>query len=236
MKKTLLTITAMVAGILSINAQCTISGSCVPDAYAGYCAVPSASTNLNAATIGTAYNSVIQFSLGTTAFNGFAAINGATLTTVSGMPAGITVAKNPVNGQVGPGQGACIQLSGTTNASAGVYTISASFFVSSNQGSQTVVANWYLPVNVSTGINTIANSSLGILVLAPNPAKSELTINSDLNLNKVTIIDALGKIVLVQELNYTNQSTLDIRSLERGVYFLQANDGSKTMTKKFIKD
>ncbi len=236
MKKTLLTIATMVAGILTVNAQCSITGGCVPSTTSGYCAVPSASTNLNSATIGSAYSSVIQFSLGTTAGGGFITVNSATLTNISGMPAGILASKNPVNGAILAGQGACLQLSGTSNAAAGVYTITGNFQVSSSAGPIVVNADWYLPLNASsTGINEATNNN-AVLVLAPNPAKSELTLTSDLHLSKATIIDALGKVVLVQELNYTNQAIIDVKSLERGVYFLQANDGKHSLTKKFIKD
>lgn len=236
MKKTLLTIATMVAGILTMSAQCVPSGGCTPG-LTGYCSVPSASTNLAPATIGVAYSSVIQFSLGTTVGGGAGTINGATLTAVAGMPAGITNMNTPSSGAVGAGQGACIQLSGTSNATAGTYTITGTFFVSTSFGNQTVNADWYLPLNANTtGISNISNSSNGVLVLAPNPAKSELTISSDLHLNKATIIDALGKVVMTQDLNYSNQAIINVANLERGVYFLQANDGNKTITKKFIKD
>ncbi len=239
MKKTLLTIATMVAGLSTMNAQCTIVPTCTPGANP-YCAVPSSGTNLTAATIGTAYSSNIQITLGNMAQG--ATINSATVTTIAGMPAGILATKNPITGAIMANGSGCIGFSGTSTAAAGTYTVAVSFILNVTQSGSTFnippqTANWYLPLSASTtGFNTIANTITSVLVLAPNPAKSELTLTSDLHLAKVTIIDALGKVVMVQELNYANQAVIDVRSLETGIYFLQANDGSKTITKKFIKD
>ncbi len=244
MKKTLLTIATMVAGILTMNAQCVIAPTCTVSS-SGYCATPSASTNLSAATIGTAYNDNIQLSLGSTAQTqlGPVTVHSATVTNVVGMPAGILATKNPTTGAIMANASGCIGFAGTSTAPAGTYTIGVTVVITASQNSgpqfnlPAQTFNWYLPLNASTtGINTIANTTTGVLVLAPNPAKSELTLTSDLHLAKATIIDALGKVVMVQELNYANQAIIDVRSLETGIYFLQANDGSKTITKKFIKD
>lgn len=239
MKKTLLTMATMVAGILTMNAQCTIAPTCVVGSNP-FCATPSASTSLAAATVGTAYSSNIQLTLGNSYQT--ATIVSATVTAISGMPAGIIATKNPTSGAILANNHGCIGFSGTTTAAAGIYTVGVSVIITGDQGgfpfnlpAQTF--NWYLPLNgTTTGFNSIANTTTGVLVLAPNPAKAELTLTSDLHLAKATIIDALGKVVLVQELNYANQAVIDVRSLETGIYFLQANDGNKTITKKFIKD
>lgn len=237
MKKTLLTIATMVAGILTMSAQCTAVQSCTPGA-SGYCATPASGSTLTAANSGVAYLTDIQFSLGSSA--GPATITGATVTAVTGLPSGIIAIPNPTNGIVAPNSNACVRVAGTTTATPGTYTMTATFKVGIMFGTAstftTVNASWYVPVSGSTGINEAASTNNAILVLAPNPAKSELTLTSDLHLSKATIIDALGKVVLVQELNYTNQAIIDIKSLERGVYFLQANDGTHSLTKKFIKD
>lgn len=239
MKKTLLTIATMVAGILTMNAQCTAVQSCTPGAT-GYCSTPSPSTSLPGATVGTAYSTDVQITLGTTATmqGQTVSITSGTITSITGMPSGILALLTPTNGALLGGQSGCFQLSGTTNATSGTYSVTVSFALTLNGGFPfSSSATWYLPLNsTTTGISNISNSSNGVLVLAPNPAKSELTISSDLHLNKATIIDALGKVVMTQDLNYSNQAIINVANLERGVYFLQANDGNKTITKKFIKD
>ena len=235
MKKNLLFIAALTAGLFQANAQCVIVPSCTPNAMTGYCAAPSASTNLPAGTLGTAYSTNIQFSLGTTAQNGAIPINGATITATSGLPAGLATTLNPTSGAIAGGGNACLQIAGTPSV-AGSYTFSATFSVSTAFGAQIVNAQWYLTINANTtGIAQIAQPA-NVMIISPNPAKSELNITADFHIGKVSIIDALGKVVMSQDLNYTSQTTLDIHNLERGVYFLQANDGSRITTKKFIKD
>lgn len=236
MKKILLSASVVIAGLFQLNAQCVIAPSCTPDPQKGYCASPSASTNLPGGVPNVAYSTNIQFSLGTTAFNGAIAINGATITSTSGLPGGLSATYNPTNGIVASGGNACLQISGTPTVSTGSYTFSATFVVSTAAGNQTVTASWYLPINAnSTGIASLTQQP-NVLVMSPNPAKSELNITTDLSISKLVVIDALGKVVISHDVNYANQVTLDIRGLEKGLYFLQANDGSKMITKKFIKD
>ncbi len=242
MKKILLTASVVIAGLFQSNAQCVIAPSCTPDPVKGYCATPSASTALPAGVTGVAYSTNIQFSLGTSAYNGAATINGATITATSGLPTGLSATYNPTSGMVGAGGNACLQISGTPTGATGSYTFTASFSVqvtplgtTTPQG-QVVNADWYLTVNsTASGIAQLTQTA-NVLVMSPNPAKSELNISSDLSIAKLVIIDALGKVVISQDVNYANQVTLDIRNLEKGIYFLQATEGSKMITKKFIKD
>ena len=234
MKKNLLIIAALTASLFQANAQCTIVPSCTPSSATGYCAAPSASTSLPSGTVGIAYSTNIQFSLGTTAYSGQVAINGATITATSGLPTGLATTLNPTSGAIAGGGNACLQIAGTPSV-AGSYTFAATFSVSTSIGDQIVNAQWYLTVSLASGIAQLTQPA-NVMIISPNPAKSELNITADFHIGKVSIIDALGKVVITQDLNYTSQSTLDIRNLERGVYFLQANDGTRITTKKFIKD
>ena len=72
--------------------------------------------------------------------------------------------------------------------------------------------------------------------MAPNPVSSELFISSDSHFGKIQVIDALGKTVLSLDANYASQTSINVSSLTKGVYFIQANDGERIITKKFIKD
>ncbi len=234
MKKNLLILAALTASLFQANAQCTIVASCTPGATTGYCATPSASTSLPSGNIGSAYSTNIQFSLAS-AIGGVVTINGATITATSGLPAGLATTLNPVNGAIAGGGNACLQIAGTPTGAAGSYTFAATFSVSTALGAQAVNAEWYLTINAAAGIAQLVQPT-SVMIISPNPAKSELNISADFHIGKVSVIDALGKVVMSQDLNYTNQSTLDIRNLERGVYFLQANDGLKITTKKFIKE
>lgn len=240
MKKILLTASVVIAGLFQSNAQCVIVPSCTPSSATGYCATPAAGATLPAGVTGVAYSTDIQFSLGTTAAGGAGTVNGATITATSGLPTGLSTTYNPASGAVAAGGNACLQIAGTTTVTPGTFTFSATFSVQLTFGPSTqytvVTASWNLPINAtSAGIAPLSQAA-NVLVMSPNPAKSELNIMTDLSISKLVVIDALGKVVISHDVNYANQVTLDIRSLEKGLYFLQAHDGSKMITKKFIKD
>ena len=234
MKKILLTASVVIAGLFQSNAQCTIMASCTPTA--GYCSAPSASTNLPSGVISTPYSTTIQISLASSITVSMVPIpiQSATITATSGLPAGLVATKNPTSGAItAPGNG-CILISGTPTVS-GTFTFSATFSVQTSVGVQGGTANWYLTVGLTAGVNQLTQQP-NVMLMSPNPAKSELNVTTDFHIAKLIVIDALGKVVLVQDVNYANQTTLDIRSLEKGLYFLQATEGSKIITKKFIKD
>ena len=235
MKKRLLIIAIIVCNILQVNAQCSINASCTPTV--GFCSTPSPSTALPNGIAVSAYSTVIQLSLGTSAtFNSIPiTIINATITSVSALPAGLTASINPVSGIVGGGSNACILISGTPTT-AGVYTINVNTTLNTNLiAAYQVALQYYLTVTVSNNIpQYLAQSTL--LVVAPNPAKYELNVSADFRNGKVSVFDALGKLVIYQDVINTTQTTLDIRHLEKGIYFIQANDGSRVMTKKFIKE
>ena len=65
----------------------------------------------------------------------------------------------------------------------------------------------------------------------PNPVKNMLTING-LVVQDVVIYSVLGKVVL----KMSNQNTIDVSSLSKGVYFIKVSDGINSSTKKFIKN
>jgi len=77
--------------------------------------------------------------------------------------------------------------------------------------------------------NTLTNISL-----SPNPAKNLITINYSENLKGAlaAVYDVMGRIVLSNNLE---RNTLDVSSLNTGLYFLNLNLNGKTVQLKFIK-
>lgn len=68
----------------------------------------------------------------------------------------------------------------------------------------------------------------------PNPATNMLTINGDLSENAMaTILDQSGRIIRSSAVS--NGTTIDISSLENGVYFVRINDNGMTTTKSIVK-
>jgi hypothetical protein len=233
MKKTLLFAAILLSGLSQLQAQCTIMPSCSTGTV-GYCTTPATATPLPNASEATPYNTTIQVTIGTTAFGGAATITNATVTSVSGLPAGLSYSLNPSNGVINGGASGCMLISGTPSAgSAGSYTVTANITANTNFGPVPVSGTWPLTVTGTTGIKSYSSTHM---IISPNPATSELMISADFHFGKIQIIDALGKVVISQDANYSAETTIDIHNLSKGVYFLQANDGKSVITRKFIKD
>lgn len=236
MKKLLLFVALLTGGLSQLSAQCTIMASCSTGTL-GYCTTPAENSPVPNGTELVPYNTTIQFSLGTTAFGGAITITDATINTVTGLPTGFTYSTNPVSGSFLAGTNACLIMSGTPiAASAGIYTVSVVFDVNTSFGPTSQTLLWFLTIDPAgtVGIKSISQSTG--LFISPNPATSELFVSSGSHFGKVNVIDALGKTVLTHDANYASQTTINISSLSKGVYFLQVNDGANVTIKKFIKE
>ncbi len=64
----------------------------------------------------------------------------------------------------------------------------------------------------------------------PNPVRNTLNIETNNNINKITIINSLG-----QEVKNTTDKQIDVADLENGVYFLNIFSDKGFMKKRFIK-
>lgn len=70
------------------------------------------------------------------------------------------------------------------------------------------------------------------LNIYPNPTSSQLTIDSNLAIYEISIIDITGK--LIKTINQFNR-TLNVADFSNGIYFIKININDKIITKKFIK-
>lgn len=74
--------------------------------------------------------------------------------------------------------------------------------------------------------------------LFPNPAKDQLIISFDQEKQTaiyVSVVDVLGKEVLLKESNGAEQITLNVSELKQGIYFVKVTSDDKTTLRKFIK-
>lgn len=233
MKKTLLFAALLIGGLSQLSAQCVIAPSCSTGTV-GYCTTPAANTNLPNATELSSYNTTIQVSIGSS-IGGFATITSSTLTSVTGLPNGLNYSTNPASGIFPASSNGCVLISGTPAASsAGSYTITANVTITTSFGDVPGSAAWLLTVDAVTGVKSY--NQISNFFISPNPATSEIVVTSTSHFGKVQIMDALGKVVISHDANYADQTTINISSLSKGVYFLQVNDGTQLTTKKFIKD
>jgi hypothetical protein len=108
-----------------------------------------------------------------------------------------------------------------------VYTVTTTYSVGC-----TDMRTVNVTVNPCTGINESENSQL--LSIFPNPAKTEININTDINYSSLVIVNSLGQVLLKKE----KMDALSIESLSNGVYFIQLlnNENKVIAIKKFIKE
>lgn len=106
-------------------------------------------------------------------------------------------------------------------------------------------ANIYFDANPAIATNIFntefveslsVNPSVGVAVkMYPNPVSSRLTIESPSALKNLTVYTLLGKTILTQTPN-TRMTTLDLSTLEKGVYFIRILSEDGSTIEKVIKD
>ena len=124
--------------------------------------------------------------------------------------------------------GETVTSTGTVDTSTvGAYTITYS---ATDAANNTGTANRTVNV-VDTTLSTLnPKNEMRDIVVYPNPTSTALTINDNKNYD-LKIFNTLGQILL--QINDTN--TIDVSSLSDGVYLIKITDGTKSLTKRFIK-
>lgn len=72
-----------------------------------------------------------------------------------------------------------------------------------------------------------------MLQLFPNPANTQLTIQMETK-GAVRIVDALGKLIAVVELNAGEQQTIEVADWAKGVYFAKVATESAEVVQRFV--
>lgn len=70
----------------------------------------------------------------------------------------------------------------------------------------------------------------------PNPASNVLNINSENNLEQVSITDMSGRTIKTINNSNTNQLKVDVADFKAGVYFIQVVSNGNSQVQKFIKE
>ncbi|MBP7713923.1 MAG: T9SS type A sorting domain-containing protein [Bacteroidia bacterium] len=71
--------------------------------------------------------------------------------------------------------------------------------------------------------------------LFPNPAQSELNIQQIAAVEKIQVIDVLGKIVFEKKIKSQQNLKINISQFQNGVYFVKAYSAHDVVVKKFVK-
>ncbi|MBL7884787.1 MAG: T9SS type A sorting domain-containing protein [Bacteroidia bacterium] len=96
-----------------------------------------------------------------------------------------------------------------------------------------------LTINVipPTSIENITTSNKSNINLYPNPASSQLTVQTNGIKSKfdVIIYDVAGRVVKTITKVESSETTINIEYLEAGFYLLNINDGKTSISKRFVK-
>jgi hypothetical protein len=114
-----------------------------------------------------------------------------------------------------------------TVLSPGTYTIT----MTATSGTSNVQRTFQLTVNANLGVTEEVKNNF---ILYPNPATSSLNVKGDFDSNEnVTIFNMLGQVVLKKAIT-SNDESIDISSLAKGIYSVYFNNAKATY--KFIKE
>lgn len=87
------------------------------------------------------------------------------------------------------------------------------------------------PTQSTLSFGSFDKNSVG---LYPNPSSSQITIVSDIDISSIDVFNVLGKKVLsYSELSDNN---IDISSLNQGIYILKISSGTRSLTKRIVKN
>ena len=86
--------------------------------------------------------------------------------------------------------------------------------------------------NATLGKSSFSNEKIN---LSPNPTTSILNLNfsNDVTIDKISVIDITGKIVLQQ---YQNIKQINVEELAKGLYIIEVYSENEKFTSKFIKE
>ena len=251
MKKTLLSLIALVAVNFAIAQNCT------PDPqYTNSGVYPDSATGLPPAYVGVPYDVTITEVVPVDSCIlvifppcTVIPIDSVVIDNFTGLPSGFTVvSENKINLNyvfLG-GTTSCMRITGTAIAGQeGVYPLTVSGLswgtLLGVPTSLPFSVNYYsIEVLNTTGINSFTGENLQVNQNTPNPFYNHSSIEYYLPTNEnvnITINDVVGKIVRNEQISGkkgSNNYTLDATDFPNGVYFYRLTYLNQTITKKFV--
>ncbi len=245
MKKTL-PLLLMVSFALIIRlgySQCVPNTSItVPGIY------PDSATGLASGTVGVAYTEVIQAKVLTdTSLNGLpVVITNITVTSVTGLPPGLTYSCTPASCVFPGGSNGCMLISGTPTT-AGVYpltvvlTANGTIFGIPVPPQSSTLGYYSITIDSPTGIASGGTKAgFKLLPAFPNPATGYADVSFTTPVAGdfvVKLFNVLGSEVLRQNVRGQagmNTSRLNLSGINAGVYMLSISHGSNVLTRRLI--
>jgi len=88
-------------------------------------------------------------------------------------------------------------------------------------------------VKLSSTLDIDEKQILQDISIYPNPTSHQLSVDTELAINEINVIDITGK--TIKTINQ-NTNTLDVADLTAGIYFIKLITNERTITKKFVKN
>ncbi|MDB5284578.1 MAG: domain proteinfibronectin type protein [Bacteroidota bacterium] len=240
MKKQFLFFAGLFLLVNVANAQCTID----PRAQTSPGISPTAD-NLPCVVTNTPYNQVIQVqNLSGLGPGGAITVDSMQLSSVSGLPTGITWESNPLT--LAGGQNGCLTFSGVTTSPTGQYTlgwIGTVWFTAPLLGKQMYTGDltrfggapfkYYLqvinpsdPCIHAVSINDVSSDLNAAISVYPNPNNGvfEFKMDAAKRVNgEMVIIDMTGRILYTEKLDVAGiyNTSIDLSKFAKGLYTLQ---------------
>ncbi len=244
LKRLLVLVAFLVSGILTSS-----YAQCVPDLTITSPGIyPDSATGLPSGTVGIPYNEVIQVKVLTdTVSGGFPVIiTNITITSVSGLPPGLTYSCNPATCIFPGGSNGCILLSGTPST-AGIFPLTVDVSIAGTvfgapAPPQTSSIDYYvINIDVNSGLgNNLASLKFDLLQNKPNPATSftDLSFTSPVGGDfKIKMFNLIGKEVFrqtVRGMAGMNTTRIDTENFTPGVYMISLENGTDIVTRRMI--
>ncbi|MDQ3050888.1 MAG: T9SS type A sorting domain-containing protein [Bacteroidota bacterium] len=209
---------------------------------------PDSATGLPSGIVGVPYNEVIQVRVLTdTTLNSLpVVITNITITTVTGLPPGLTYSCNPSSCVFPGGSNGCILLSGTPST-AGVYPLTVDVSVAGTifgipAPPQISSIDYYvITIDATSGIETnIAALKFDLLQNKPNPAITYTDVSftspvaGDFYLK---VFNLIGKEIYNQTMRGRagmNTMRVETENLSPGVYMISLENGSEIVTSRMV--
>jgi len=207
---------------------------------------------------GLPYSASVQLAM-PAVFSGIVSLDSLVITSITGMPAGISYEQNPASGVYYADSNGCIAFAGTTTADSGAYPLTFTGYAvvtTQNSGTRTLSlaqlaqlqdapvpvyklnvihqGDSCFPVQVATSVQTLIQSSQ--LSVYPNPSNGNfsLELNTDKSLTgEVMICDVTGRKVYGQQMSTNGfyKTAIDLGGLAKGFYLLQVKSSLGVVVK-----
>lgn len=242
----------LLSSFLAIGFTSLSQAQCIPDPTITIAGIyPDSATGLASGVVGTPYTQVLQAKVPVdtvVSLNGLPPTNitigNITVTSVTGLPPGLTYSTTPANGIFPGGSNGCMLVSGTPTTP-GVYFVNVILTTNATfigfPVSQVDTLDYYsITINTTSGIGGANAFNFELVSMVPNPATNYVDLDftaPTVSNYQIKVSNIIGKDVIsrpVRTVAGLNRQRLDVSSLASGVYLVSVNNGNSVLTRRLV--